>query len=79
MELEAMSRYTCPGNLAVFLHLTMELLAIGMFFTTWLFVYEVSSTKYIQDIHKELLISLVALLFTDFGALFLLLWVGIYV
>ncbi|XP_045702604.1 transmembrane protein 258-like [Phyllostomus hastatus] len=78
MELEAMSRYTSPVNPAVFPDLTMVLLAIGMFFTPWFFVYEVTSTKYTRDIFKELLISLVASLFMGFGVLFLLLWVGIY-
>ncbi|KAI5933124.1 Transmembrane protein 258 [Manis javanica] len=43
MELEAMSRYTSPVNPAVFPHLTVVLLAIGMFFTAWFFVYESSS------------------------------------
>ncbi|XP_027439282.2 transmembrane protein 258 [Zalophus californianus] len=75
MELEAMSRYTSPVNPAVFPHLTV--VPIGMFFTAWFFVYEVTSTKY--TIYKELLISLVASLFMGFGVLFLLLWVGIYV
>ncbi|MCJ8736196.1 hypothetical protein PDJAM_G00256040 [Pangasius djambal] len=79
MELEAMTRYTSPVNPAVFPHLTVVLLAIGMFFTAWFFVYEVTSTKYTRDIYKELLISLVASLFMGFGVLFLLLWVGIYV
>uniref|UniRef100_A0A8V0ZIE8 Dolichyl-diphosphooligosaccharide-protein glycosyltransferase subunit TMEM258 n=1 Tax=Gallus gallus TaxID=9031 RepID=A0A8V0ZIE8_CHICK len=74
MELEAMSRYTSPVNPAVFPHLTVVLLAIGMFFTAWFFVYEVTSTKYTRDIYKELLISLVASLFMGFGVLFLLLW-----
>ncbi|XP_067849901.1 transmembrane protein 258 isoform X1 [Heptranchias perlo] len=78
-ELEAMTRYTSPVNPAVFPHLTVVLLAIGMFFTAWFFVYEVTSTKYTRDIYKELLISLVASLFMGFGVLFLLLWVGIYV
>ncbi|XP_075693775.1 dolichyl-diphosphooligosaccharide--protein glycosyltransferase subunit TMEM258 isoform X1 [Rhinoderma darwinii] len=78
-ELEAMSRYTSPVNPAVFPHLTVVLLAIGMFFTAWFFVYEVTSTKYTRDVYKELLISLVASLFMGFGVLFLLLWVGIYV
>ncbi|GAB5577966.1 transmembrane protein 258 [Prionailurus iriomotensis] len=71
-----MSRYTSPVNPAVFPHLTVVLLAIGMFFTA---CYEVTSTKYTRDIYKELLISLVASLFMGFGVLFLLLWVGIYV
>ncbi|XP_034032268.1 transmembrane protein 258 isoform X2 [Thalassophryne amazonica] len=39
MELEAMTRYTSPVNPAVFPHLTVVLLAIGMFFTAWFFVY----------------------------------------
>ena len=39
MELEATSRYTSPVNPAVFPHLTVVLLAIGMFFTAWFFVY----------------------------------------
>ncbi|TRY97016.1 hypothetical protein DNTS_001438 [Danionella cerebrum] len=78
-ELEAMARYTSPVNPAVFPHLTVVLLAIGMFFTAWFFVYEVTSTKYTRDVYKELLISLVASLFMGFGVLFLLLWVGIYV
>uniref|UniRef100_A0A3B4UHZ7 Dolichyl-diphosphooligosaccharide-protein glycosyltransferase subunit TMEM258 n=1 Tax=Seriola dumerili TaxID=41447 RepID=A0A3B4UHZ7_SERDU len=78
-ELEAMTRYTSPVNPAVFPHLTVVLLAIGMFFTAWFFVYEVTSTKYTRDVYKELLISLVASLFMGFGVLFLLLWVGIYV
>ncbi|KAG9280747.1 transmembrane protein 258-like, partial [Astyanax mexicanus] len=48
-ELEAMTRYTSPVNPAVFPHLTVVLLAIGMFFTAWFFVYEVTSTKYTRD------------------------------
>ncbi|XP_040492991.1 transmembrane protein 258-like [Ursus americanus] len=74
MELEIMSRYTNPVNLAVFPHPTMVLLATGMFFTAWFFVYEVTSTKCTQDIYKELLISLVALLFVSSRVLFLLLF-----
>ncbi|GCB64766.1 hypothetical protein scyTo_0013382, partial [Scyliorhinus torazame] len=52
-ELEAMTRYTSPVNPAVFPHLTVVLLAIGMFFTAWFFVYEVTSTKYTRDIYKD--------------------------
>ncbi|XP_044771181.1 transmembrane protein 258-like [Neomonachus schauinslandi] len=78
MELEeAMRRYTSPVNPAVFPHVTVALLAIGMIFTSWFFIYEVTSTKYTPDVYKELLISLVASLFLGFGV-FLLFWVGIY-
>ncbi|XP_032752521.1 transmembrane protein 258-like [Rattus rattus] len=79
MELEVMSTHTSPVNPAVFPHLTAVLLAIGMFFTSWFFVYEVTSTKYTRDIYKELLISLVASLFMGFGVLFLPLWVSVCV
>lgn len=50
MELKAMSRYTSPMNLALLPHLTMVLLATGMFFTAWLFVYEAPSTKNNRDV-----------------------------
>lgn len=77
--MEQMNRYASPINPAVFPHLTIVLLSIGIFFMAWFFVYEVTSTKYNRDIYKELLVSLVASLFMGFGVLFLLLWVGIYV
>ncbi|KAL9984736.1 hypothetical protein ACROYT_G007069 [Oculina patagonica] len=79
LSVEQMSRYASPINPAVFPHLTIVLLSIGIFFMAWFFVYEVTSTKYSRDIYKELLVSLVASLFMGFGVLFLLLWVGIYV
>ncbi|CAH3018110.1 unnamed protein product [Porites evermanni] len=78
-----MTRYASPINPAVFPHLTIVLLSIGIFFMAWFFVYPLiytfTSTKYNRDIYKELLVSLVASLFMGFGGLFLLLWVGIYV
>ncbi|XP_005204886.1 transmembrane protein 258 isoform X1 [Bos taurus] len=74
MELEAMSRYPRPVNPAIFPRMTVVLLAADMFFTSWFFVYKVTSTKYTWHIYKELLISLVASLFMGFGVLCLLLW-----
>ncbi|KYM98062.1 Protein NEF1 [Cyphomyrmex costatus] len=79
VEIESMMRYVSPVNPAVFPLLAVVLLGIGIFFTAWFFVYEVTSTKFTRDIFKEALISLVAALFSSFGVLFLLLWVGIYV
>ncbi|ELT99113.1 hypothetical protein CAPTEDRAFT_98579 [Capitella teleta] len=79
MTVESMNRYISPINPAVFPHLTVVLLGIGIFFMAWFFVYEVTSTKFTRDIFKELLVSLVASFFIGFGVLFLLLWVGIYV
>nr|XP_027811893.1 transmembrane protein 258-like [Marmota flaviventris] len=74
-----MSRYTSPVNPALAPHLTMVLLAIGMFFTTWLLIYGITSTKYTWDSYKELLISLMASTFKGNGVLFFLLWVSIYI
>ncbi|CAH1250832.1 transmembrane protein 258 [Branchiostoma lanceolatum] len=78
-SLESMARYISPVNPAVYPHLTLVLMGIGIFFMAWFFVYEVTSNKYTRDLYKELLVSLVASLFMGFGVLFLLLWVGIYV
>ncbi|XP_061169433.1 transmembrane protein 258 [Saccostrea echinata] len=79
MTVEMMNRYVSPINPAVFPHLTVVLLGIGIFFMAWFFVYEVTSNKFTRDLYKELLVSLVASVFMGFGVVFLLLWVGIYV
>nr|CAD7425256.1 unnamed protein product [Timema monikensis] len=73
LEAESMIRYVSPVNPAVFPHLTVVLLGIGIFFTAWFFVYEVTSTKFTRHIFKELLVALVAAIFSGFGVLFLLL------
>jgi len=74
-----MSRYVSPVHPAIFPHLTLILLGIGIFFTAWFLVYEVTTTKKTRSILKELFIAMVAASFMGFGLLFLLLWVGIYV
>ena len=78
-DISTMSRYVSPINPAVFPHLSIVLLGIGLFFTAWFFVYEVTSTKYTRAIMKELMISLAASTFMGLGTLFMILWVGIYV
>ena len=79
ISVESMSRYVSPVNPALYPHLATILLMFGTFFTSWFFVYEVTSTKFTRDMSKELLISLVASLFLGFGLMFLMLSVGIYV
>lgn len=39
LSVEQMSRYASPINPAVFPHLTIVLLSIGIFFMAWFFVY----------------------------------------
>jgi len=73
------ARYISPVNPAIYPHLALVLLAIGLFFTAWFFVYEVTSTKFTRELIKEISISIVASIFMGFGTLFLILWVGIYV
>ena len=74
-----MARYASPVNPAIYPHLSLVLMAIGLFFTAWFFVYEVTSTKFTREVVKEILFSIVASIFMGFGTLFLILWVGIYV
>ncbi len=90
--MDDMSRYLAPVNpkvrgacarahtrAQVYPHLTVTLLTIGLFFTAWFLVYEVTSTKYTRNLAKELMVATVAAVFMGFGTLFLLLWVGIFV
>uniref|UniRef100_A0A5S6QZA8 Dolichyl-diphosphooligosaccharide-protein glycosyltransferase subunit TMEM258 n=1 Tax=Trichuris muris TaxID=70415 RepID=A0A5S6QZA8_TRIMR len=79
ITVESMSRYTAPINPAVYPALSVTLLAIGLFFTAWFFVYEVTGNKFTRNLLKEVMLALVASAFVGVGALFLLLWVGIYV
>ena len=80
IELESLgARYISPINPITYPHLALILLSIGLFFTAWFFVYEVTSTKYTRALVKEIMISSVASIFMGLGSLFLILWVGIYV
>jgi hypothetical protein len=80
LDLETIGvRYLSPVNPSSYPHLAVILLLIGLFFTAWFFVYEVTSTKYTRALMKELLISSVASLFMGLGTLFMILWIGIYV
>ena len=58
LDLESMSRYASPVNPAIYPHLALVLLCIGLFFTAWFFVYEVTSTKFTREIVKEVLVLL---------------------
>ena len=68
-----------PVKPTIYPTLSIVLLAIGLFFTAWFFVYEVTSTKFTREIFKEIMISFIASVFMGLGTLFMLLWVGIYV
>ncbi|VBB26259.1 unnamed protein product [Acanthocheilonema viteae] len=80
-DLLSMKRYVGPVrvNPSLYSQLAVLLLAVGLFFMAWFFVYEVTSTKFTRVLLKELLISSVAALFLGFGSVFLMLWTGIYV
>ncbi len=56
ISIESMSRYVSPVNPAIYPHLALMLLSIGLFFTAWFFVYEVTSTKFTRVFVKELMI-----------------------
>ena len=42
MDLSTMSRYESPISPTLFPHLSIGLLSLGLFFSAWFFVYEVS-------------------------------------
>ncbi|OQR75753.1 UPF0197 transmembrane protein C11orf10-like [Tropilaelaps mercedesae] len=77
--LESMSKYASPVSPTVYPHLSLVLMTVGLFFTGWFFVYEVTSTKYTRQLYKELSIAVFAATFLGFGILFLLLLVGIWI
>ena len=62
LDLESMSRYASPVNPAIYPHLALVLLGIGIFFTAWFFVYEVTSTKFTREILKEILVKFFCIL-----------------
>ena len=74
-----MSRYVAPLNPAMYPTLALLLTSIGVIFMAWFFVYEITGTKYMRELLKELIIAIVASIFMGTGLLFVALWVGIYV
>ncbi|VDM31537.1 unnamed protein product [Hydatigera taeniaeformis] len=74
-----MSRFISPLNPATYSTLGVLLTAVGVFFMAWFFVYEITGTKYVRELFKEVLIAVVASIFMGAGLLFVALWVGIYV
>ncbi|CAF0924756.1 unnamed protein product [Brachionus calyciflorus] len=79
MSVESMSRYVSPINPAVYPQLTFLLLVIGLFYSAWFIVYEVTTNKKTRSIGKEFLMAVIASVFMGTGVFFLLLSVGIYV
>ena len=45
MDISTMSRYESPISPTLFPHLSIGLLSLGLFFSAWLFVYEVGSSE----------------------------------
>ena len=72
-------RYISPINPATYPQLAFVLLLIGLFFTAWFFVYEVTSTKFTRQIIKEVKLALASSLFMALGSVFLILSSRIYV
>lgn len=79
VPISQMSRFVSPLNPAVYPTLGMLLTSIGVFFMAWFFVYEITGTKYVRELFKEVLIATIASIFMGTGLLFVALWVGIYV
>ncbi|RNA11336.1 transmembrane protein -like [Brachionus plicatilis] len=76
---EGMARYVSPINPAVYPKMTFLLMVIGLFFTAWFIVYEVTTNKKTRNLAKEFFMAAIASVFMGSGVFFLLLSVGIYV
>ncbi|KAH7730545.1 hypothetical protein AAVH_01593 [Aphelenchoides avenae] len=79
VDITKMEPYASPVSHGAYPQLAVLLLGIGLLFTAWFFVFEVTSNKKTRNLAKELFMASVASLFLGFGTVFLLLWVGIYV
>ena len=71
--------YLPPVSPSLFLTLWISLLGLGIAFTGWFFVYQVSVTRSGRWIVKELALSTLASVFIGFGVIFLMLWAGVWV
>ena len=71
-------RYISPINPSAYPQLSLVLLFIGVFFTAWFFVYEVTTTKLTRQIRKEIRLSLASSVFMGLGTMFLILSTGVY-
>ena len=71
--------YLPPVDPQLFLTLWISLLTLGIAFTGWFFVYEVSVSRSARSIVQELALSLIASVLIGFGVIFLMLWAGVWV
>lgn len=79
MDVSKMPRYVGPVNPSMLPSMSIALAGLGLLFTAWFFVYEVTSNKYTRSLAKEVVVATLAAAFLGFGSVMLLLWVGIYV
>ena len=71
--------YLPPVPPHLFLGLWIGLLALGIAFTGWFFVYQVSVSGASRSVLKELTLSGLASALVGFGVIFLMLWAGVWV
>lgn len=79
VDISQMERYEGKVPSALYPQLTIALLGVGLLFTFWFFIKEVTGGKAERSLFVELFAALLAAVFMGFGSVFLMLWVGIYI
>ncbi|CAM9888192.1 unnamed protein product, partial [Chrysoparadoxa australica] len=57
----------------------LALVAVGLVFLSWFFIYETNSTSAKRSLATEVPLAAVSSFTLGFGTLFCLLWAGLYV
>lgn len=79
LDISQMERYEGPVSAALYPQLTLSLFGLGLLLTSWFFISEVTATQKTKSFIKEVINASGAAVLLGFGAVFLMLWVGIYV
>ncbi|KAI6186615.1 hypothetical protein M3Y98_00151900 [Aphelenchoides besseyi] len=79
VDISKLSAYESPIPVSLYPQVTFVLFALGLLFSSWFFISEVTATAKTRNLLKELLTGALAALFLGFATVFLFLWVGIYI
>ena len=79
MDISQMERYGGPVNSSYFSQFTFILVGLGLVFTAYFFIQQVTVESKKRSFVTEMLLAISASFFLGFGFCFLALWVEIYI
>ncbi|TVU33119.1 hypothetical protein EJB05_24904 [Eragrostis curvula] len=77
--MQAATSISSPVPVAWYPTLAVAMVAIGLIFTAFFFIYEATSSRRSRSFAKEITTAAIASVFLGFGSLFVLLASGVYV